>query len=156
MATVDPRTRKIRQERRLLQNEPIEGVLINWPSGSDNELVAEITAPEDSLYAGDIFTVTITLGDKYPRVPPRAVMNTPIFHPNICSNGAICVACLRRSWNQTVTIHQLLEEIVHALRHPNPDDELSLEAANMMKSDPKKFELVVREQVAKNRAQRGV
>ena len=112
--------------------------------------------PEEVRYEGDVFTVTITLGDKYPRVPPRAVMNTPIFHPNICSNGAICVACLRRSWNQTVTIHQLLEEIVHALRHPNPDDELSLEAANMMKSDPKKFELVVREQVAKNRAQRGV
>ena len=83
-------------------------------------------------------------------------MVTPIFHPNIDGTGAICIACLRSSWNQTVTIKQMIEEIIDALRHPNPEDELSLEAANMMKNDPKKFEETIREQVTKNMTARGM
>ena len=152
----NPRDRRIIAERNRLLRDPVEGVLVSWPADSLYQLTAEITAPEDCLYHDDIFTVTISLNNGYPKLPPRAVMVTPIFHPNIDGNGAICIACLRTSWNQTVTIRQMIEEIIDALRHPNPEDELSVEAANMMKNDPKKFEETVRKQVTKNMMARGM
>lgn len=155
MTQPSPSTLRFSRERRELLANPIDGVLITWPANSLDKLTAEITAPEDSLYHDDTFTLTIEKTSTYPRYPPRVVMQTPIFHPNIDSHGAVCVACLRLQWNATVTIRNIIEEVIDALRHPNPFDELSVEAATMMKNDPAQFESVVREQVSKNILQRG-
>jgi ubiquitin-protein ligase len=145
---------KIRQERDRLERDPIPGVLITWPNNSLEKLVAEITAPETSLYHGDTLTVELTML-KYPDGPPRAVMKTPIFHPNIDANGAICVAALRSQFGKTVGLQDILREIVHAIEHPNPDDELNVNAAYLMKTNPEEFEERVRDQVLKNCAERG-
>jgi ubiquitin-protein ligase len=145
---------KIRQERRLLEREPIPDILITWPNNSLDKLVAEIKAPESSLYHDDILTVELTML-KYPDEPPRAVMKTPIFHPNIDANGAIRVAALRSQFGKTVSLRAILLEVVHALENPNPDDELNIHAAHLLKTNPDAFEERVRDQVLKNCAERG-
>lgn len=148
------RRARLLKERKQLLLEPIPDVNITWPENSINEMVAEITAPEDSIYHDDIFEVRFSFDNGYPFQPPRVVMKTPIFHPNIDKNGAVCVISLRRSFNGTVKIKQIIEEIIIALKQPNPNDQLNIAAATMMKSDPQKFEKTVREQVTKNCIQR--
>jgi ubiquitin-conjugating enzyme E2 D/E len=145
---------KIRQERRNLESQPIPGVLVTWPGGSLEKLVAEITAPEDSVYHDDVFRVDITMLD-YPDKAPRVEMMTPIFHPNIDSQGAVCIAALRSQWSKGRNLRDILLEIVHALSHPNPDDELNRHAAHLMKTNPGEFEDRARDQVMKNCAARG-
>ena len=148
--------RKVRllKERKQLLFDPIPNVNITWPENSINEMVAEITAPEDSIYRDDIFVVNFSFDNGYPFQAPRVTMKTPIFHPNIDKNGAICVVSLRKSFNGTVKIKQIIEEIIIALKSPNPNDQLNIAASTMMKSDPLKFEKTVREQVTKNCLQR--
>ena len=144
--------KRLMAERRELLLNPIQGTNVKWTEIRKVEV--EITAPEDSLYHDDIFTVEITFSNGYPQNPPRVVMKTPIFHPNIDSNGAVCVACLRNSYNQTVSVRQIVNEIIHALSHPNPDDELNISAANAMKTDYQRFEETVREIVNNNCSER--
>jgi ubiquitin-conjugating enzyme E2 D/E len=145
---------KILQERRLLEREPIPDVLVTWPNSSLDKLVAEITAPANSVYAGDVFTVEITILN-YPDAPPRAVMLTPIFHPNIDTQGAICIASLRSQFWKFVHLREILLEIVSALEAPNPDDELHVQAAGLMRTNFPEFEAIARDQVMKNCAARG-
>ncbi|OHT15309.1 Ubiquitin-conjugating enzyme E2 N [Tritrichomonas foetus] len=152
--SAEKRRARLMKERRQLLLDPIENVNVMWPDNCIDRLHVEITAPEDSLYHDDIFELDLTFNNGYPENAPRAVMTTPIFHPNIDVSGAICVACLRTSYNQTVSVRKVIEEIIHALRNPNPDDELNMTAASMMKTDPKKFEATVRAQVTKNCLQR--
>mgnify|MGYP001033044928 CR=1 FL=1 len=154
MANHDPRLARLMKEKKLLQQDPIPGVNILWPNNSINEMVAEITAPEDSIYHDDIFTVKFSFDANYPRSPPRVVMLTPIFHPNIDSKGSVCLISLRKSFYGQVTIKQIISEIIIALKKPNPEDQLNVVASTMMKSDPQKFEYTVRQQVTKNCAER--
>ena len=39
--------------------------------------------PEDTPYAGGIYTLYIRFGEKYPLTPPEVRFVTPIYHCNI-------------------------------------------------------------------------
>lgn len=45
--------------------------------------------PEDSPYANGHFKLKLNLPDNYPFEPPKAQFITPIYHPNIDSEGRV-------------------------------------------------------------------
>ncbi|KAI3937181.1 hypothetical protein MKW92_019597 [Papaver armeniacum] len=57
---------------------------------------ATIMGPPDSPYAGGVFLVTIHFPPDYPFKPPKVAFRTKVFHPNINSNGSICLDILMR------------------------------------------------------------
>jgi ubiquitin-conjugating enzyme E2 S len=44
----------------------------------------------------------------FPSSPPSGHFITKIFHPNVATNGEICVSTLKKDWNPQVTISKLL------------------------------------------------
>ncbi|XP_052130336.1 uncharacterized protein LOC127751220 [Frankliniella occidentalis] len=60
-------------------------------------------------------------------------MVTKVWHPNISTNGKICVDILNEKWKPGMTLLELLEGMQGLLRAPNPDSPLSMDAAAMMK-----------------------
>src|ERR1700733_16283768 len=65
---------------------------------------ATIMGPPDSPYTGGVFFLLIHFPIDYPFKPPKVNFTTRIYHPNINSNGSICLDILRDQWSPALTI----------------------------------------------------
>ncbi|CAB1325328.1 unnamed protein product [Coregonus sp. 'balchen'] len=100
---------------------------------------ATIMGPNDSPYQGGVFFLTIHFPTDYPFKPPKLAFTTRIYHPNINSNGSICLDILRSQWSPALTISKVLLSICSLLCDPNPDDPLVPEIARIYKTDTEKL-----------------
>jgi ubiquitin-protein ligase len=66
--------------------------------------VADQTSQSDSPYSGGVFFLAIHFPTDYPFKPPKVNFTTRIYHPNINSNGSICLDILRDQWSPALTI----------------------------------------------------
>lgn len=99
----------------------------------------------DSPYQGGVFFLTIHFPTDYPFKPPKLAFTTRIYHPNINSNGSICLDILRSQWSPALTISKVLLSICSLLCDPNPDDPLVPEIARIYKTDSDKYSRIARE-----------
>jgi ubiquitin-conjugating enzyme E2 D/E len=60
--------------------------------------------PGDSPYSGGVFFLAIHFPTDYPFKPPKVNFTTRIYHPNINTNGSICLDILRDQWSPALTI----------------------------------------------------
>ncbi|CAG8687432.1 3822_t:CDS:2, partial [Dentiscutata heterogama] len=75
---------------------PIGEDLFHWQ--------ATIMGPTESPYTGGVFFLAIHFPTDYPFKPPKVNFTTRIYHPNINSNGSICLDILRDQWSPALTI----------------------------------------------------
>uniref|UniRef100_A0A8D2JTS7 E2 ubiquitin-conjugating enzyme n=1 Tax=Theropithecus gelada TaxID=9565 RepID=A0A8D2JTS7_THEGE len=90
-------------------------------------------------YRGGVFFLTIHFPTDYPFKPPKVAFTTRIYHPNINSNGSICLDIL----GSQCTISKVLLSICSLLCDPNPDDPLVPEIARIYKTDREKYNRIV-------------
>ncbi|OBS68593.1 hypothetical protein A6R68_02864 [Neotoma lepida] len=106
---------------------PVGDDLFHWQ--------ATIMGPPDSAYQGGVFFLTVHFPTDYPFKPPKIAFTTKIYHPNINSNGSICLDILRSQWSPALTVSKVLLSICSLLCDPNPDDPLVPDIAQIYKSD---------------------
>ncbi|KAF4589249.1 ubiquitin-conjugating enzyme [Ophiocordyceps camponoti-floridani] len=116
---------------------PVGDDLFHWQ--------ATIMGPTDSPYAGGVFFLSIHFPTDYPFKPPKVNFTTRIYHPNINSNGSICLDILRDQWSPALTISKVLLSICSMLTDPNPDDPLVPEIAHVYKTDRARYESTAKE-----------
>lgn len=138
--------KRLEKELRGLNDDPIAQIsagpvdsedLYNW--------MATITGPEGTPYQGGVFFLKIQFPANYPFTAPKVSFTTRIYHPNISSNGAICVDILKEMWSPALTISKVLLSICTLLDTPNPDDPLVPEIAQLYKSDRARYNQVAQE-----------
>lgn len=106
---------------------------------------ATIMGPAGSPYQGGVYFLTIHFPTDYPFKPPKLMFTTRIYHPNINSNGSICLDILRNQWSPALTISKVLLSICSLLDDPNPDDPLVPEIARLYKTNRAKYKDTARE-----------
>ncbi|KAH7674238.1 Ubiquitin-protein ligase protein [Dioscorea alata] len=117
--------------------EPVGDDLFHWK--------AAIMGPADSPYAGGVFFVEIHFSPEYPFRPPYVKFQTKVYHPNINSNGNICLDILNEQWSPALTISKVLLSISSLLTDPNPDHPLVPAIARICKNQRALYEETARE-----------
>ncbi|XP_006903740.1 PREDICTED: LOW QUALITY PROTEIN: ubiquitin-conjugating enzyme E2S [Elephantulus edwardii] len=124
--------RLVYKEVTTLTADPPDGIKV-FPNEEDlTELQVTIEGPEGTPYAGGLFRMKLLLGKDFPASPPKGYFLTKIFHPNVGSNGEICVNVLKRDWTAELGIRHVLLTIKCLLIHPNPESALNEEAGRLL------------------------
>jgi ubiquitin-conjugating enzyme E2 D/E len=63
--------------------------------------------PGDSPYSGGVFFVMIHFPPDYPFKPPKVQFQTKVYHPNVNSQGSICLDILKEQWSPALTISKV-------------------------------------------------
>merc|ERR1711968_7342 len=116
---------------------PVGDDLFHWQ--------ATIMGPPDSPLAGGVFFLNVHFPTDYPFKPPKIQFTTRLYHPNINSNGSICLDILKDQWSPALTISKVLLSICSLLTDPNPDDPLVPEIAHIFKTNPALYQKTARE-----------
>jgi ubiquitin-conjugating enzyme E2 D/E len=94
------------------------------------EHIVMIHGPKDTPYQNGIFKLSITLPEDYPYKPPKMKFITKMYHPNITSDGTICIDILKDQWSSALRLNTVILSLSSLLAHPNPNDPLVPEIAN--------------------------
>ena len=104
-----------------------------------------ITGPEGSPYEGGVFFLEIHFPTDYPFKPPKVRFTTKIYHPNINSNGSICLDILSSQWGVFYNIGTVLLSILSLLTDPNAEIPLVPEIGRLYRKDRQKYNDNVKE-----------
>jgi ubiquitin-conjugating enzyme E2 A len=67
-----------------------------------------------------------------------------MFHPNVFSDGSLCLDIIQDLWKPIYTVDMLLTSIQSLLTDPNTSSPANPEAARLLITDPKKYKRTVR------------
>jgi ubiquitin-conjugating enzyme E2 D/E len=139
-------SRRITKELKELEQEPPAGCsagpindqdIYNWS--------ATILGPDDTPYAGGVFNLAIQFPVDYPFKPPKIAFTTKVFHPNINTQGGICLDILKDQWSPALSIGKVLLSISSLLADANPKDPLMPDIARLYESNREEFNRIARE-----------
>ncbi|KAM0685832.1 Ubiquitin-conjugating enzyme E2 D1 [Conglomerata obtusa] len=113
------------------------------------EWEAKLIAPAGSVYQGGVFILHITFPMDYPFKAPKVVFKNRIYHPNINSNGIICLDILNDNWSPALTIQKVLISLLSWLDDPNCKDPLVPEIARLFNTNREEYNQKCKEYVMK-------
>jgi len=85
------------------------------------------------------YTFNFSVPKEYPIEAPKVTLKEKIYHPNIDTSGAVCLNILRNGWKPILSIEQVIHGLNFLFVEPNAKDPLNLEAAALLREQPKKF-----------------
>ncbi|XP_069840661.1 ubiquitin-conjugating enzyme E2 T-like [Dendropsophus ebraccatus] len=131
------RQSRLKRELQLLSTEPPSGVSCWLVGDKMDELRAQVVGGPGTPYEGGVFSLEVTVPDRYPFEPPRVQFVTPIYHPNIDTAGRICLDILKPppkgAWRPALSLSSVLTSIQLLMAEPNPEDPLMADIAREYK-----------------------
>lgn len=81
--------------------------------------------PDSGLWNSATFVFEVTVPKAYPHEPPKAKCVTPIYHPNIDWEGAVCLNILRKDWKPVLDMNAVIYGLIMLFYEPNANDPLN-------------------------------
>ena len=116
---------------------------------------AIIFGPEDTIWDGGCFNLTIEFTEDYPNKAPKVKFLTKMFHPNIYTDGSICLDILQHMWSPVYDVSSILTSIQSLLTDPNVNSPANNTAAVMYSQNYQEYCSRVRAVVEKSQEDEG-
>lgn len=109
----------------------------------------KFNGPDETPYAGGVWTVHVTLPANYPFQSPSIGFGNRLFHPNVDErSGSVCLDVINQTWSPMFDLVNIFETFLpQLLRYPNPSDPLNGDAANLLLRDPAAYNKKVEDYV---------
>ncbi|CAF1148109.1 unnamed protein product [Didymodactylos carnosus] len=144
--TLGQAQRRLMRDLRDLNLNKVEGICAS-PVDAHNIYLwnAIITGPPDSIFEDGTFQLTMKFNENYPNQPPEIRFVTKMLHPNIYTDGSLCLDILQNRWSASLDVSSVLISIRSLLIDPNPNSPANSAAAILYRDNRREYERQVRE-----------
>ncbi|CAL0323329.1 unnamed protein product [Lupinus luteus] len=127
--------KQLAKELKNLDESPPEGIKVVVNDDDFSTIFADIDGPAGTPYENGVFRMKLLLSRDFPHSPPKGFFLTKIFHPNIATNGEICVNTLKKDWNPSLGLRHVLIVVRCLLIEPFPESALNEQAGKLLLED---------------------
>ncbi|KAL6337520.1 hypothetical protein AAG906_037113 [Vitis piasezkii] len=124
--------KQLAKELKNLDETPPEGIKVVVNDDDFSTIFADVEGPAGTPYENGVFRMKLLLSHDFPHSPPKGYFLTKIFHPNIATNGEICVNTLKKDWNPSLGLRHVLIVVRCLLIEPFPESALNEQAGKML------------------------
>ena len=96
--------------------------------------------PDSGYWTDCTYTFTFTIPALYPHEPPKVHCSTQLYHPNVNTQGNVCLNILREDWKPVLDINAVIYGLIYLFYEPNPGDPLNQEAARTLRENKTQFQ----------------
>mmetsp|Transcript_22240 Transcript_22240/g.40337 ORF Transcript_22240/g.40337 Transcript_22240/m.40337 type:complete len:168 (+) Transcript_22240:94-597(+) len=135
-----PRRMRVRRDIEEFELENSREATLR-PLNDDEQYIFRVTlkGPQESLYAGHEFELRLEFPAHYPYGAPKLRFISPVFHPNISSDGHISLNILRSHWKPVMSLSVVIVGMLMLLSAPNPIECINYEAAQLYIHDIEEY-----------------
>lgn len=157
-------TELLRRQLNELGKNPVDLVSVGLTDDSNVyswELL--VLGPDETLFEGGFFKARLVFPTDFPNMPPTMTFLSEMWHPNIYSDGRVCISILHppgedamsmesadERWRPILGVEQILISVISMLSDPNDESAANVDAAKMWRDDRKAFKKKVRQCVRKS------
>lgn len=131
--------KQLAKELKNLDETPPEGIKVVVNDDDFSTIYADIDGPAGTPYENGVFRMKLLLSRDFPHSPPKGYFLTKIFHPNVASNGEICVNTLKKDWNPSLGLRHVLIVVRCLLIEPFPESALNEQAGKLLLDDYEEY-----------------
>jgi ubiquitin-conjugating enzyme E2 G1 len=155
---------RLAKELAELQKNPVEGFSAGLVDESNLfEWEVFIVGPPETLYEGGLFKAALKFPEEYPNKPPTMHFITPMWHPNIYSDGKVCISILHppgedeygyekssERWLPIHSVESILISVISMLSAPNDESPANLDAAKQWREQREEYKKKVKQFVRRS------
>ncbi|KAK9843935.1 hypothetical protein WJX84_002492 [Apatococcus fuscideae] len=122
-----------------------------------------IMGPPDTYYEGGFFNATLSFPKDYPQSPPTCRFTSEMWHPNVYTDGRVCISILHNPgddphgyenaserWSPVQSVETIMISIISMLSSPNDESPANIDAAKQWRDDREGFKRKVARIVRKS------
>jgi len=134
---------EIRIQKDIAELDGGKIAVVTFPNPNDLTKFNVEVSPDTGYWKGAKYFFTFSIPPLYPHEPPKVHCETQIYHPNINTEGNVCLNILREDWKPVLDINAVIYGLCFLFYEPNPDDPLNREAADLYRNNRPQFERTV-------------
>jgi len=146
---------------RSMKEDPVWGIDVEYFDESNVlEWKVFLEGPVGTPYEGGTFQLKLVFPKDYPYSPPSLTFLSKFWHPNVYSDGKVCISILHppvndemsgerpeERWLPTQSPETILLSVQSMLNEPNFSSPANVDASVMWKKNPKEFRNTVKKLV---------